>query len=93
MHDMRAGTITVCKRGEQGKTDTETVPKEDYDPLPNSKEIDLGGFIDALEQDQPCNLNGELARHSCEICLAATESAQTGQRVTITAPTVDVQVK
>ena len=71
----------------------ETIPAAEFDNVPDSKDVDLGGFLDAIVQDKPCTLPGEMARHSCEICFASTESARTGKRVAISEPTVDVRVK
>ena len=89
MHD---GDITVARRAGERDVSLETVAADDFKQEIDSKDVDFGGFVDAVLNDAPCSLPGELARHSLEICFASTRSAQTGQRMSISEPTVDVQV-
>ena len=93
MHDLRKGEIVRTVHEDERKTASEAVSQDVFDDVPNSKDIDLGGFLDAIVKDQACTCPGEMARHSCEICFASTESAKTGKRVRISEPTGEVQVR
>jgi biliverdin reductase len=88
LHDMQAGEITHARRDPSSRRGAalDKVSREVFDAVADSKEVDLGGFIEAIVSDQPWALSGEAARHSHEICFACTESARIGRRVALSAP-------
>lgn len=84
--------MTWSHSAEDGEIVDEPVDPKELEQEFTSFEGDFGLFADAAQAGRPCVLSGAIARHSCEVCFACSESADSGRRVPIGPPDADVQL-
>lgn len=87
-----SGKVTWSHRYANGSVTHEDIEPPLLDEKPPAMETDFGLFIEAIKKGKPCTVSCELARHSCEVAFLSTRSACIGQRVSVSAPLVDVQL-
>ncbi|NCO34608.1 MAG: Gfo/Idh/MocA family oxidoreductase [Armatimonadetes bacterium] len=87
-----SGKITWSHRDANGCVTHEDIEPQLLEEKPAAMEADFGSFVEATKNGKPCTLSCELARHSCEVAFASTRSARIGQRVSVSAPLVEVQL-